>query len=249
MTYYCDTFTLSDDVGNSLDLIVYDDQANETFIYESADFQWSSYPYNYDEFTTQNISINGVAYTAIAGDMQVESDSSTGVMSITLNLSFDDGSSRTFTFDGSVTAAGGDEGGDEGGNTGGDEGGNTGGDEGGNTGGDEPFVGVDLTGLSYVYNDGSSEIWQFTGDGYQFYIGFSVQNVTSSTFTVGEYTFNRYGYPDGEFQWAFPTGNAKIEGSEVLAPAGTTLTITENGGIYTFIFDVNGVNYRYVGAL
>lgn len=249
MTYYCDTFTLSDDVGNSLDLIVYDDQANETFIYESADFVWSSYPWNYDEFTTQNISINGVAYTAIAGDMQVESDSSTGVMSITLNLSFDDGSSRTFTFDGSVTAAGGDEGGDEGGNTGGDEGGNTGGDEGGNTGGDEPFVGVDLTGLSYIYNDGSSEIWQFQGDGYQFNIGFSVQNVTSSTFTVGEYTFNRYGYPDGEFQWAFPTQSAKIEGSTVWSPAGTTLTITENGGIYTFIFDVNGVNYRYVGAL
>lgn len=106
-----------------------------------------------------------------------------------------------------------------------------------------------MTGLSYIYNDGSSEIWQFQGDGYQFNIGFSVQNVTSSTFTVGEYTFNRYGYPDGEFQWAFPTQSAKIEGSTVWSPAGTTLTITENGGIYTFIFDVNGVNYRYVGTL
>lgn len=132
MTYYCDTFTLSDDAGNSLDLIVYDDQANETFIYESADFVWSSYPAYFDEFTTQNILVGGIAYTAIAGDMQVESDDSTGIMNITFNLSFDDGSSRTFTFEGAVTAAGGNEGGDEGGNEGGNEGGDEGGNEGGN---------------------------------------------------------------------------------------------------------------------
>lgn len=116
-------------------------------------------------------------------------------------------------------------------------------------GGEETFDGVDLTGLKYVYNDGYSEIWQFSGDGYQFNIGFSPQNVTSTTFAVGEYSFNTYGWTNGEFQWAFPTGSAKIGGSTVYSPSGTTLTITEDGGTYTFIFDVNDVNYRYIGTL
>lgn len=115
-------------------------------------------------------------------------------------------------------------------------------------GGEEAFVGVDLTGLSYVTDYGNCQVWQFKGDGYQFNIGFPYAQATDSSIAVGEYTFDTYANFSSEFSWGFPTGSARFEGSLIYGPTGTKLTVTEDAGTYTIIFDVNGTNFRYVGA-
>ena len=106
MTYYCDTFTLSDDNGNSMDLIVYDDQASESRIYSSDDFAWAASPSFVDEFTTENLVLNGQSPTVAYGNMQVKSDDN-NAMEIAIELTYIDGSVQTCSFNGNVTTAGG----------------------------------------------------------------------------------------------------------------------------------------------
>lgn len=116
-------------------------------------------------------------------------------------------------------------------------------------GGEEAFDGIDLTGLSYVTDYGNCEVWQFKGDGYQFNIGFPYAQATSTTIAVGDYTFDSYANFTSDYCWGFPTGSARFDGSLIYGPTGTKLSVTESNGTYTFIFDVNGTNFRYVGTL
>ena len=101
MSFY--SYTLTDDKGNSLDLLINDMQSNESKVY-SGDYEWitKSFCGGLEYFSTDNIVVNGKSYMAQSGFMYVSCEED-NKLAIAFELEFADGTIQPYSFYGYVT--------------------------------------------------------------------------------------------------------------------------------------------------
>lgn len=102
--YYFYSYTLTDENGNSLDLLVNDMQSNPSKIY-SGYYEWISKSYcgNLEFFSTDNIVIGGNSYKAQSGLMVVECNDEDNKLSIGFELVLANGATQTCSFNGYIS--------------------------------------------------------------------------------------------------------------------------------------------------
>ena len=102
-SYYFYSYTLADDKGNSLDLLINDMQSNESKVY-SGDYEWitKSLCGGLEYFSTDNIVVNGKSYKAQSGFMYVSCEED-NKLAIAFELEFADGTIQPYSFYGYVT--------------------------------------------------------------------------------------------------------------------------------------------------
>lgn len=100
---WCYEYKLKNDKGDAMTLYINEYQGNETNIYSDDTYIWTTRDYCYytGDFSTYGITVNGMSYEAISGNMALASDDA-GSIEFTMTLKFTDGSSREFSFAGQI---------------------------------------------------------------------------------------------------------------------------------------------------
>mgnify|MGYP002516617481 CR=1 FL=1 len=102
-SYWCYEYKLTNANGDTMTLYINDTQGNESNIYTDDSFIWTTRDYCYysGDFSTYGITVNGLDYEAISGNMALFSDDA-GTIEFTMTLNFTNGTSRQFSFAGKI---------------------------------------------------------------------------------------------------------------------------------------------------